>query len=296
MSRFRHLISIDDLSKDDIEYILKKADEFLEIAIKKKKLNLLEGKVLANLFYEPSTRTRMSFEVAMKRLGGDVINMGSVEATSIAKGESLADTIRVVENYADCIVLRHYREGAARFAAEISEVPIINAGDGAGQHPTQTLLDLYTIKRESKLERLKIALIGDLKYSRTIHSLVKALSLFNAEIYLVSPPSLRLPEDLMESAKCVETDLKQAIEEADVLYVTRIQKERFPDEEEYRKVAGSYKITAEMLRNSKAIVMHPLPRVDEISYDVDNLKNAIYFKQAFYGVPVRMAILSEVMG
>ncbi len=295
MSRFRHLISIDDLSRDDIEYILKKADEFLEIAMEKKKLNLLEGKVLANMFYEPSTRTRMSFEVAMKRLGGDVINMGSVEATSIAKGESLADTIRVVGKYADCIVLRHYREGAARFAAEISEVPVINAGDGAGQHPTQTLLDLYTIKRESKLEKIKIALIGDLKYSRTVHSLIKALSLFNAEIYLVSPPSLRLPEHLIESAKCVETNLKHAIEEADVLYVTRIQRERFPDEEEYRKVAGSYKITAEMLRNSKAIVMHPLPRVDEISYDVDNLKNAVYFKQAFYGVPVRMAILSEVI-
>jgi len=296
MSRFRHLISIDDLSKEDIEYILKKADEFLEIAKERKKLNLLEGKVLANLFYEPSTRTRMSFEVAMKRLGGEVINMGSVEATSIAKGESLADTIRVVGKYADCIVLRHYREGAARFAAEISEVPVINAGDGAGQHPTQTLLDLYTIKRELKLEGIRVALIGDLKYSRTVHSLVKALSLFNAEIFLVSPPSLRLPEHLKESAKCVETDLKQAIEEADVLYVTRIQRERFPDEDEYRKVAGSYKITADMLENSRAIVMHPLPRVDEISYDVDRLKNAVYFKQAFYGVPVRMAILSEVMG
>ena len=296
MSRFRHLISIDDLSKEDIEYILKKADEFLEIAKERKKLNLLEGKVLANLFYEPSTRTRMSFEVAMKRLGGEVINMGSVEATSIAKGESLADTIRVVGKYADCIVLRHYREGAARFAAEISEVPVINAGDGAGQHPTQTLLDLYTIKRELKLEGIRVALIGDLKYSRTVHSLVKALSLFNAEIFLVSPPSLRLPEHLKESAKCVETDLKQAIEEADVLYVTRIQRERFPDEDEYRKVAGSYKITADMLKNSRAIVMHPLPRVDEISYDVDRLKNAVYFKQAFYGVPVRMAILSEVMG
>lgn len=295
MSRFKHIISIDDLSKEDIEYILKKADEFLEIALERKRLNLLEGKVLANLFYEPSTRTRMSFEVAMKRLGGEVINMGSVEATSIAKGESLADTIRVVGKYADCIVLRHYREGAARFAAEISEVPVINAGDGAGQHPTQTLLDLYTMKKEARLDGIRIALIGDLKYSRTVHSLIKALSLFNAEIYLVSPPSLRLPEHLMESARCVETDLKQAIEEAEILYVTRIQRERFPDEEEYRRVAGSYKITAEMLRNSEAIVMHPLPRVDEISYDVDNLKNAVYFKQAFYGIPVRMAILSEVM-
>ncbi len=297
MSRFRHLISIDDLTKDDIEYILKKADDFLEVAEGKKRSEILKGKILANLFFEPSTRTRMSFETAMKRLGGDVINLGSVEATSVAKGESLADTIRVVNNYADCIVIRHYREGAARFAAEISDVPVINAGDGAGQHPTQTLLDLYTIRNEAKLKNLKIALIGDLKYSRTIHSLIKALSLFNAEILLVSPPSLRLPEDLLEiDAKFVETDLKRAIEEADVLYVTRIQKERFPDEEEYRKVAGSYKITAEMLQKSDAIVMHPLPRVDEISYDVDDLSNAVYFKQAFYGVPVRMAILSEVIG
>lgn len=297
MSRFKHLISIDDLTRDDIEYILKKADDFLEVAEGKKRSEILKGKILANLFFEPSTRTRMSFETAMKRLGGDVINLGSVEATSVAKGESLADTIRVVNNYADCIVIRHYREGAARFAAEISDVPIINAGDGAGQHPTQTLLDLYTIRNEAKLKNLKIALIGDLKYSRTIHSLIKALSLFNAEILLVSPPSLRLPEDLLEiNAKFVETDLKHAIEEADVLYVTRIQKERFPDEEEYRKVAGSYKITAEMLQKSDAIVMHPLPRVDEISYDVDDLSNAVYFKQAFYGVPVRMAILSEVIG
>ncbi len=297
MSRFKHLISIDDLTKDDIEYILKKADDFLEVAEGKKRSEILKGKILANLFFEPSTRTRMSFETAMKRLGGDVINLGSVEATSVAKGESLADTIRVVNNYADCIVIRHYREGAARFAAEISDVPIINAGDGAGQHPTQTLLDLYTIRNEAKLKNLKIALIGDLKYSRTIHSLIKALSLFNAEILLVSPPSLRLPEDLLEiNAKFVETDLKHAIEEADVLYVTRIQKERFPDEEEYRKVAGSYKITAEMLQKSDAIVMHPLPRVDEISYDVDDLSNAVYFKQAFYGIPVRMAILSEVIG
>ena len=297
MSRFKHLISIDDLTRDDIEYILKKADDFLEVAEGKKRSEILKGKILANLFFEPSTRTRMSFETAMKRLGGDVINLGSVEATSVAKGESLADTIRVVNNYADCIVIRHYREGAARFAAEISDVPIINAGDGAGQHPTQTLLDLYTIRNEAKLKNLKIALIGDLKYSRTIHSLIKALSLFNAEILLVSPPSLRLPEDLLEiNAKFVETDLKHAIEEADVLYVTRIQKERFPDEEEYRKVAGSYKITAEMLQKSDAIVMHPLPRVDEISYDVDDLSNAVYFKQAFYGIPVRMAILSEVIG
>ncbi len=296
MSRIRHLISIDDLSKEDIVHILRKADDFLDVARGKKRMRILEGKVLANLFFEPSTRTRMSFESAMKRLGGEVINLGNLEATSIAKGESLADTLRVVEQYADCIVLRHYREGSARFASQICEVPVINAGDGAGQHPTQTLLDLYTIMKEAKLENLKIALIGDLKYSRTVHSLIKALALFGAEIYLVSPETLRLPEEIMEvDATFVECDLRTAVESADVLYVTRIQRERFPDEEEYRKVAGSYRITADMLENSDAIVMHPLPRVDEISYDVDGLKNAVYFRQAFYGVPVRMAILSEVM-
>ncbi|AKG91819.1 aspartate carbamoyltransferase [Geoglobus ahangari] len=296
MSRIRHLISIDDLSKSDIEYLLDRADDFLDVARGKRRLRTLEGKILANLFFEPSTRTRMSFESAMKRLGGEVINLGTLEATSVAKGESLADTLRVVEQYADCIVLRHYREGSARFASQICDVPVINAGDGAGQHPTQTLLDLYTIRKEARLNNLKIALIGDLKYSRTVHSLIKALALFNAEIYLVSPETLRLPEEIMDvDVTFVECDLKEAIENADVLYVTRIQRERFPDEEEYRKVAGSYRLTAEMLENSDAIVMHPLPRVDEISYDVDGLKNAVYFRQAFYGVPVRMAILSEVM-
>ncbi len=296
MSKIRHLISIDDLSRQDIEYILKKADNFVEVAKGKKSLKILSGKILANLFFEPSTRTRMSFETAMKRLGGDVINLGSLEATSLAKGESLADTLRVVQQYADCIVLRHQREGSARFASQICSVPVINAGDGAGQHPTQTLLDLYTIRMEAKLKNLKIAMVGDLKYSRTVHSLIKALALFNAEIYLVSPELLKLPEEILEvDARFIESDLKTAIDEVDVLYVTRIQKERFPDEEEYRKVAGSYKITSDMIEGKDVVVMHPLPRVDEIAYDVDRLKNAVYFKQAFYGVPVRMAILSEVM-
>ncbi len=295
MSRFRHLISIDDLERDDIEHILSKADSFVEIARGEKSSGILEGKILANLFFEPSTRTRMSFESAMKRLGGEVINLGSVEASSIAKGESLADTVRVVSGYADCIVIRHYREGSARFASVVSEVPVINAGDGAGQHPTQTLLDLYTIKKEVGLKNLRIALVGDLKYSRTVHSLIKALAHFGAEMLLVSPEALKLPDELKENGSFAECDLEYAVENADVIYVTRIQKERFPDEEEYRKVAGSYRITAEMLKNSSAVIMHPLPRVDEISYDVDSLPNAIYFRQAFYGVPVRMAILTEVM-
>ncbi|WP_456328273.1 aspartate carbamoyltransferase [Archaeoglobus sp.] len=298
MARFMHLISIDDLSKDDIIHILKRAEEFEDVARGLRVLKLLEGKILANLFFEPSTRTRMSFETAMKRLGGDVINMTAQEASSIAKGESLADTIRVISKYVDVIVIRHPLEGSARFASEHSEVPVINAGDGAGQHPTQTLLDLYTIMKEcGRIERLKIALMGDLKYSRTVHSLIKALNLFNNEIYLISPESLRLPEEFLEEVKAKEVTLDEVIDEIDVLYVTRIQKERFPDEEEYRKVAGSYRITAETLKRAKEdlIVMHPLPRVDEIDVSVDKTKHAKYFDQAFYGVPVRMAILCEVL-
>ena len=298
MSRFKHLISIDDLDKEDIIFILKKAETFESVAKGEIKSNILEGKILANLFFEPSTRTRMSFEVAMKRLGGEVINMTAQEASSIAKGETLADTIKVVSKYSDVIVLRHPLEGAARFAAENSEVPIINGGDGAGQHPTQTLLDLYTIMKESSLDGIKIALVGDLKYSRTVHSLIKALTLFNIKIYLVSPETLALPEEFLEGLKNVEVaELKDVIDNVDVLYVTRIQKERFPDEEEYKKVAGSYKIDASILKRVKdnLIIMHPLPRVDEIDVSVDNTKHAKYFEQAFYGVPVRMAILSEVL-
>jgi aspartate carbamoyltransferase catalytic subunit len=297
--RFRHLISIDELSKEDILYILKKAEEFEPIARGEKKSRILEGKILANLFFEPSTRTRMSFESAMKRLGGDVLNMTAQEASSIAKGETLADTIRVVGNYVDVIVLRYPLEGAAKFAAENSSVPVINAGDGAGQHPSQTLLDLYTIKKESKLDGSKIALMGDLKYSRTVHSLIKALTYFDTEIYLISPQILRLPEEFLEglNGKIYEAELDEVIEEIDVLYVTRIQKERFPDEEEYRRVAGSYVINSDTLKRVKSgfIVMHPLPRVNEISSSVDISGHARYFEQSFYGVPVRMAILSEVL-
>jgi len=299
MGRFKHLISIEDLSKDDILYILEKAEKFESIARGERKSKILEGKTLANLFFEPSTRTRVSFEIAMKKLGGDVINLTAQEAISMAKGETLADTIRIMSEYVDVIVLRHPLIGAARYAAENSDVPIINAGDGAGQHPTQTLLDLYTIKKESNLNNLKIALLGDLKYSRTIHSLIKALVLFNAKIYLISPESLKLPEEILEDLKgdIQYTKLDDVIDEIDVLYVTRIQKERFPDEEEYKKVAGSYKVDLKTLERAKEnlIIMHPLPRVDEISPEVDKTVHAKYFKQAFYGIPVRMAILTEVL-
>lgn len=296
----RHLISIEDLSKQDIIKILDKAEEFEDVALGIRKCKILEGKILANLFFEPSTRTRISFETAMKRLGGEVVNVSAQEASSMAKGETLADTIRVVSNYCDAIVIRHYLEGAARFAAENSAVPVINAGDGAGQHPTQTLLDLYTIRKECrKLEGLSIALVGDLKYSRTIHSLIKALTLFKTKIYLVSPEILSLPEEFFEelNGDFQKARLEEVIGEVDVLYVTRIQKERFLDEEEYKKVAGSYRITVETVERmrSDAIILHPLPRVDEIDVRVDKMRQARYFKQAFYGVPVRMAILSEVM-
>ena len=296
----RHLISINDLDREDITYILKRAEEFEDVARGERNLKILEGKILGNLFFEPSTRTRMSFEVAMKRLGGDVVNMTAQEASSIAKGETLADTVRVVSGYCDAIVIRHPLEGAARFAAENSSVPVINAGDGAGQHPTQTLLDLYTIKKEcGKLDGITIALVGDLKYSRTIHSLIKALTLFETKIYLVSPDALALPDEMLEEigGDVSRARLYEVIEEVDVLYVTRIQKERFPDEEEYRKVSGSYRITLNTIRSAKdsMVIMHPLPRVDEVDPAVDKTRHAKYFQQAFYGVPVRMAILSEVM-
>lgn len=296
----RHLISIDDLDREDINYTLKRAEEFEDVARGKRKLKILEGKILGNLFFEPSTRTRMSFEVAMKRLGGDVLNMTAQEASSIAKGETLADTVRVVSAYCDAIVIRHPLEGAARFAAEHSSVPVINAGDGAGQHPTQTLLDLYTIKKEcGRLDGITVALVGDLRYSRTIHSLIKALTLFETKIYLVSPDALALPDEMLEEIRgdVSRANLGEIIEEVDVLYVTRIQKERFLDEEEYRKVSGSYRITIESIRRAKdsMIIMHPLPRVDEVDTAVDRTRHAKYFQQAFYGVPVRMAILSEVM-
>jgi aspartate carbamoyltransferase catalytic subunit len=265
---------------------------------------IMDGKILALLFFEPSTRTRMSFETAMLRLGGQVLNMGQVEASSIAKGESLSDTIRVVSQYADAVVLRHPREGAALMATECSATPIINGGDGAGHHPTQTLLDLYTIKRESHLDNLNIALAGDLKYGRTVHSLCYALSRYHAKINLVSPPELRLPDRIMEDLQkrnidvTITNDMEDVIEDIDILYMTRIQRERFPDPAEFNRVSNSMRITKELIRSAKPEmkIMHPLPRVNEISFDIDGTAHAAYFKQAFYGVPVRMAILCKVLG
>ncbi len=297
-----HIISMRDFSKDEIDAILNRVKQFEPVA-RGKRSNLLSGKLLATLFYEPSTRTRLSFETAMKRLGGEVIDLGALEASSVAKGETLADTIRVIGNYADAIVLRHPREGAARMAAEYSKIPIINAGDGAGHHPTQTLLDLYTIMRESNLSGLKIAIVGDLKYGRTVHSLAYALSLYHADMTLISPKQLQMPDTIKKDLKkqgaviSETSNIEDVIGDVDVLYVTRIQKERFPDPAEYQKVAGSYRITEELLKSARdnLIIMHPLPRVDEIDTSVDRTRYARYFEQSFYGVPVRMALLAIVM-
>ncbi|NJD54318.1 MAG: aspartate carbamoyltransferase [Candidatus Methanoperedens sp.] len=298
----RHIISMKDFSHDEIDIILKRAKDFEPIA-RGKKSSLLSGKILATLFYEPSTRTRLSFETAMKRLGGEVIDLGPVEKSSVAKGETLADTIRVIGNYADAIVLRHPREGSARMAAQFSNVPILNAGDGAGHHPTQTLLDLYTIMRESKLSNLRIALVGDLKYGRTVHSLAYALSMYHADMTLISPKQLQMPDmikkDLKKQGASITetTNIEDVLEDIDVLYVTRIQKERFPDPAEYQKVAGIYRVTMELLEKApdNLIIMHPLPRLDEIDPAVDRTKYARYFEQSFYGIPVRMALLAMAM-
>ncbi len=298
------IISMRNFSREMIDQILTVAEKMEPIARGEQRSELLSGKILAVLFFEPSTRTRMSFETAMLRLGGDVLNLGSVDVSSIAKGETLADTIRVVDGYVDGIVLRHPKEGSAHLASEFSRVPILNAGDGAGHHPTQTLLDLYTIKRESHLEGLKIALAGDLKYGRTVHSLCYALSLYSARITLVSPKELRMPEEIVNDivargSSINEVDsIDEAIKDVDVLYMTRIQKERFPDPAEYHKVANRLKITIESLQgvNPELKIMHPLPRVNEIDNSIDDTPHACYFRQAFYGVPVRMALLGMVLG
>jgi len=298
----RHIISTREFTKEEIDYILSRAEALEPYARGAKRSDALAGKILTNLFYEPSTRTRLSFEVAMKRLGGEVINVSTPEMSSAAKGENLVDTLRVVSQYCDIIALRHPKEGASRLAASFSPVPIINAGDGAGQHPTQTLLDLYTIKKEHLLDSLRIALIGDLRYGRTVHSLAYALALYGATLFFVSPEALRMPEeikmDLREAgADIIEaTEITKVIREINVLYVTRIQRERFPDPTEYSKVAGTYRVTGELLReNESVIIMHPLPKLDEIDPALDQTKQARYFMQAFYGIPVRMALLSILL-
>jgi aspartate carbamoyltransferase catalytic subunit len=298
----RSIISIKDFNREEIEYILSIADSMEPIA--RKGSEMLKGKIMATLFFEPSTRTRLSFESAMKRLGGEVIGFSEAKGTSVEKGENLADTIRVVENYADLIVIRHPLEGAARLASEFSKVPIINAGSGAEEHPTQAMLDLYTIKREKDhLDGLNIALVGDLRYGRTTHSLAYALALYNINLFLVSPELLKMRrevvEDIQKKIPVKElNDLNEVLPILDVIYITRIQEERFADPAEYTKVKNSYRLTAKDLEKAKkdVIVMHPLPRVDEVSFDVDKMPCAKYFKQAWYGLLLRMALLSAILG
>ncbi len=292
-------------AKKEVDAILATAASFEKELKEKDQVNLLKGKILATLFYEPSTRTRLSFEAAMQRLGGGVVGMGSVESSSVAKGESLADTVRTVGQYADVIVIRHPKVGSAKEAADAVSIPVINAGDGAGQHPTQALLDLYTIKKElGSLNHLKISLVGDLKNGRTVHALVEILSLFDAKLYFVSPDVLRMPEQITSQLKQkgIEvnetTDMKLAAQNSDLIYMTRIQKERFADFSEYEKVKGSLIINSDFLKelNKKIVILHPLPRVDEISPEVDGYQGAAYFRQVRNGVYVRMALLAMVLG
>jgi len=299
------IVSIRDLEKDQILEILDLAERMIPYAKGDVFTKVLEGRLLANLFFEPSTRTRLSFESAMQRLGGKVLDIGHISTTSIVKGETLADTVRMFEYYADVIVLRHPHEGASRLAAHFSSRPVINAGDGAGQHPTQTLLDLFTIRRDKHgFDGLRAAIIGDLKYGRTVHSLAEALAMFGVELTFVAPEQLQMPKETINEVRNrgiepeISYDLAEVIPRVDVLYVTRIQKERFPDPEEYIKVAGSYRVDNALLREAKKdmIIMHPLPRVDEIAPEVDYTPHAKYFDQAFNGLPIRMAILLLLLG
>ncbi|RLG13525.1 MAG: aspartate carbamoyltransferase [Candidatus Nanohalarchaeota archaeon] len=301
----KHFISINDLKKEDIDFFLKKAGSMLELLESKKSVNICRGKILATLFFEASTRTRLSFECAMHRLGGSVIGFADAGSSSVSKGESIADTIRTVESYSDIIVMRNPFEGAAKVAANNCSVPIINAGDGGHEHPTQTLLDLFTINKKKKsLSNLTIGLCGDLKFGRTVHSLAKALSEFKGNTMIcIAPHELQFPEGIRKKiedtgTKIIQTDnLKKAIARLDVLYVTRIQKERFVSEKEYLRLKGIYVVDRKMLEkaNKDLIVMHPLPRVDEINPEVDRDSRCVYFQQAFYGVPMRMALLSVML-
>ena len=300
----KDLISIDDLGLEQILDYLDLAAR-VEALPNAEKAGLLPGKILATLFFEPSTRTRLSFESAMCRLGGRVIGFSESANSSTAKGESFSDTIRTVEQYADVIAVRHPKEGTARLAAEIAGIPILNAGDGANQHPTQTLLDLYTLRKFfGRVDGLKIALVGDLKYSRTIHSLCRALLAFDGvAMTLVSPESLRLPGYLTKAAAGTTATFREsesladALRDSDVVYMTRIQKERFPDLVEYEKVKDCYRLEAKMLEGAPARlkVLHPLPRLNEISPDVDATQHAGYFEQARNGVIMRQALILDLL-
>lgn len=296
------LVAIDDLNRDDILALLERARFFEQ----NPNCRLLDGKVVATLFFEPSTRTRLSFETAVNRLGGRVIGFSDAATSSTSKGETLKDTIKMVSNYADLIVMRHYLEGAARYATEVTDVPIVNAGDGANQHPSQTLLDLYSIlKTQRRLDHLTITMVGDLKYGRTVHSLLQALRYFKPTFHFVSSPELRMPQQYLDL--CKENGIEyhehtefspEVINASDILYMTRVQRERFTDIMEYERVKNLYTLRNNMLADSKPTlrILHPLPRVNEIDRDVDDNPKAYYFEQARNGVYARQAIITNALG
>ena len=301
----KDILSVKQFSRVDLEYIFEVAHEMREMVMRVGSFDLLKGKILASLFYEPSTRTSSSFTSAMERLGGSVIPINEVRYSSVSKGESLPDTVRTLEAYADVIVLRHPETGAAALAAQYARKPVINAGDGTGEHPTQALLDLFTIQEElGKMDGLTVTMLGDLKYGRTVHSLARLLTLYNARLNYVSPEILRMPPEIMSEIRVKDihqrefTSLETILPETDVLYVTRVQKERFTDPEAYESVKNTYVLTPEIMTHAKQhmIVMHPLPRVTEISMDVDDDPRAAYFRQMEYGLYVRMALLAMVLG
>jgi aspartate carbamoyltransferase catalytic subunit len=299
----RDIVSIKDFSKQDLEYIFSTTDKINGLKPNEKS-ELGKGRTLGYIFYEPSTRTRMSFEAAMASLGGSSIGIFDPKSSSIEKGESLADTIRTMDLYSDVIVLRHPLDGSSRFAAELSKNPIINAGSGSEEHPTQAMLDLYTINKEKKkIDGLAISIVGDLKYGRTVYSLLYGLANYKVDVHLVSPPTLSIRK---ESIYDIANELNiyeysqlddDLLSKLDVIYVTRIQRERFPDLQEYEKVKGTYTINSEILAKSKSDVsiMHPMPRMEEISHSIDNTANAIYFKQAAYGKELRAALLTLIL-
>lgn len=298
----KDLISIKDLDKEKLEKIFAATEKIIELSPSERR-EICKGKSLGYLFYEPSTRTRLSFEAAVSLIGGNSFGISNIASSSTQKGESLADTVRIMSIYSDVLVLRHPLDGSSRFSAEVSQKPVINAGSGTEEHPTQAIQDLFTIKKEkNKIDGLNIGVVGDLKYGRTVYSLLYGLGNYDVKVHLISPDSLRIRSDSTYDIKkrlsfSESTDIEQYIDDLDVIYVTRIQKERFPDEEEYLKVKGSYVIGTDLLNKMKddAIIMHPLPRLDEITTDIDSTKHAKYFKQAEYGMYARAAILSLIL-
>jgi aspartate carbamoyltransferase len=299
------ILSVKQFDRDKLQYIYRVADEMRSLVKRFGKANLLDGKILANLFYEPSTRTSASFQAAMLRLGGRTISINSVHYSSVTKGESLPDTVRTLESYCDLTVLRHPHVGAAAEAARYARKPLINAGDGTGEHPTQALLDIYTIEDDlQRLDGLKVAMMGDLKYGRTVHSLTRLLSLYRTEFVFCSPEILRMPDYILEEVRASGhrfeelRDIDEVIGEVDVLYMTRVQKERFEDPSQYDQVKDTYVVDPELMSRAKEdmILMHPLPRVYEIAMDVDDDPRAAYFRQMENGMYIRMALLAAVLG